>query len=121
MGTVNASNPKVDQTVKIFDQFYAFESSVPAAEFDIVFSYFKSIFTDQNAALNFTTALFRVAFLSDTPVLDLLKTIQKNGTDTMSLNATLCYFFNALRSPSTLLGINTIQPANFYTARNVYA
>ena len=117
MGSVNNVNLNVDQTVRIFDGFYAFEQQVPANEFDAVNSYFESVFRDRQAALNFTTTLFRVSAESTIPVLDLLDQIRDQ--DQIQLNSTLAYWLNGLRSPSTLLGINATVTPNFYTARNV--
>jgi len=38
-GSVNYTNTNIDQTVRIFDNFYKYDASVPAAEYDIVLSY----------------------------------------------------------------------------------
>ena len=119
MGTVNAANPKLDQTVRVFDEFYAFEMFVPAMEYDIVNSYFKSVFKTAEAAQNFTTALFRVSDQNNIPVLTLLAEIQDQ--DQIQLTATLAYYLNGLRSPSTLLGVNSVLTPNYFTARNVLA
>lgn len=117
MATVNAINTNVDQTVRVFDQFYAYDENVPAAEYDIVLSYFKSVFNTAEQAKNFTTAIFRVAQLSNTNPLIILNEIQ--GYTGPQLTAMLCYYLNSVRSPATLLGI--LQPAapNYWTARNV--
>jgi hypothetical protein len=40
MSTINAVNPNIDATVRVFDNFYKFEVNVPAAEYDVVYSYF---------------------------------------------------------------------------------
>ena len=117
MGSVNNVNPRVDQTVRVFDGFYGFDQQVPANEFDAVNSYLASVFTDEQAARNFTTTLFRVSAESNTPIMSLLQEIQ--GQDAIQLNATLAYYLNGLRSPATLLGVNTAVTPNFYTARNV--
>ena len=117
MGSVNNINPRVDQTVRVFDSFYGFDQQVPANEFDAVNSYLSSVFTDRQAALNFTTTLFRVSFESKTPIMSLLQEIQSQ--DAIQLNATLAYYLNGLRSPATLLGINATVTPNYYTARNV--
>ena len=119
MGTVNYSNPKVDATVRVFDQFYAFEQQVPAQEYDAVYSYFRSVFGTEEAAGNFTVTLFRVANESATPVMTLLQEIQAQGQPELTL--TLCYYLNSLRSSSTLLGLNATVTPNFYVARNVRA
>jgi hypothetical protein len=117
MSTLNEVNPKIDQTVQIFDQFYNYSANVPAMEYDIVLSYFRSVFTTTLAAENFTTALFRVAEESNTPALTLLQTME--GQNSVQLTITMAYYLNGLRSPATLLGVLQPTTPNFYTARNV--
>lgn len=119
MGTINAINPKIDQTVRVFDNFYNFDVSVPVNEYDVVFSFFKSIFTTQQAAGNFTVALFRIAEQTNTPVLSLLQQLEDQNQ--IQVTATLCYYLNNLRSPATLLGFSVPVTPNFYAARNVRA
>lgn len=117
MSTVNAINTNLDQTVRIFDQFYNYDENVPAAEYDIVLSYFKTVFKTDAAAQNFTVAIFRVAQESNTNALTILNEFQ--GQTGPQLTASLCYYLNSVRSNATLLGI--LQPAapNYWTARNV--
>jgi hypothetical protein len=117
MSTLNEFNPKIDQTVQIFDQFYDYSANVPAMEYDIVLSYFRSVFTTTLAAENFTTALFRVAEESETPVLTLLQSME--GQNSVQLTISMAYYLNSIRSPATLLGVLTPTTPNFYTARNV--
>jgi hypothetical protein len=117
MATINYSNPRTDQTVKIFDQFYAYETVVPADEYDTVNSYFKSVFKTTEAAGNFTITLFRMAQQSDIPVMELLQQIQ--GQTLPELTLTLAYYLNGLRSKATLLGVNASVTPNYYVARNV--
>jgi hypothetical protein len=119
MGTVNYSNPKTDQTVKIFDDFYAYAQQVSQDEYDAVYSYFMSMFGTKEAAGNFTVTLFRVAQQSDIPVLELLQQFQGQGKPELTL--TLAYYLNGQRSPSTLLGVNAAVTPNYYVARNVRA
>ena len=76
MTTVNAINYSIDQTVRIFDQFYNYDTNIPVTEFDAVLSYFRSVFTTDAAAQNMTSSLFRVAEFSETNALDLLQTFQ---------------------------------------------
>lgn len=117
MGSVNNPNDKVDQTVRVFDKFYAFDVQVPVEEWDVVNSFFASVFKTRDAAANFSTALFRVAYETNTPVLTLLAQMQnQNG---IQITGQLAYYLNALRSSSTLLGVNSTLTPNFYTARNV--
>jgi hypothetical protein len=117
MSTLNEVNPQIDQTVQIFDQFYNYSANVPAMEYDIVLSYFRSVFTTTLAAENFTTALFRVAEESDTPALTLLQSME--GQNSVQLTISLAYYLNSIRSPATLLGVLQPTVPNFYTARNV--
>jgi hypothetical protein len=117
MSTINEVNPKIDQTVQIFDQFYNYSANVPAMEYDIVLSYFRSVFTTTLAAENFTTALFRVAEESDTSALTLLQSME--GQNSVQLTISMAYYLNSIRSPATLLGVLTPTTPNFYTARNV--
>jgi hypothetical protein len=117
MSTINEVNPKIDQTVEIFDKFYDYSANVPAMEYDIVLSFFRSVFTTTLAAENFTTALFRVAEESDTSALTLLQTME--GQNSVELTITMAYYLNGIRSPATLLGVLTPTTPNFYTARNV--
>lgn len=117
MGSVNTLNPKVDQTVRIFDQFYQYETEVDANDYDVVNSYFESVFGTSLAAANFSVTLFRIAEETDTPVLTLLAEIE--DLDKIKLTQTLCYYLNGLRSPATLLGITATSTPVFWTARNV--
>jgi hypothetical protein len=115
--SVNVPNPKTDPTVKIIDLFYAYEQNVPAEEYNVVYSFFLTVMNTKEAANNFTTALFRAASTSNTPVLTLLQTLQ--GQPPMELTATLAYYLNGQRSLSTLLGVGQIVLPNIYAARNV--
>ena len=117
MGTVNAVNPSVDQTVQIFDQFYNYAVTVPQLEYDAVYSYFLSVFGTATSAGNFSVTLFRVAQQSAIPVMTLLQSFQ--GMSQPELTLSLAYYLNGLRSPSTLLGINQRTQPNYYVARNI--
>lgn len=121
MSTVNNINPRVDNTVRVFDSFYGYEEFVPAGEYDLVNSFFRSVVPDRLAAGNFTISLFRIATTTQTPVLTLLQQIQANGTTAIQLTQTLTYYLNNLRSPATLLGFGAETAPNQYTARNVLA
>jgi hypothetical protein len=115
--TVNYTNPNIDQTVRVFDSFYRYEANVPAEQYDIVNSYFKSVMTTRQAADNFTNSLFRVADQTNIPIMDLLQSIQ--GQSGMQLNVSMAYYLNNIRSNATLVGIGTPASPNFYIARCV--
>ena len=115
--TVNYANPKIDGTVKVFDEFYGYNEYVPQDQYDAVYSYFLSVFGTSNAAGNFTTTVFRISAASEIPVMTLLQQIEGLGVPELTL--TLAYYLNASRSNSTLLGVNYITQPNYYVARNV--
>ena len=114
MSSVNVVNPKTDLTVKIFDRFYRYQQNVDSVEYDAVLSYFKSAFGNTPAAENFTITVFRIAFLSKVPVMDLLQQFQ--GQTAPQITVSLAYYLNGLRSPSTLLGVNVPAQPNYYVA-----
>ena len=115
--TVNYTNTNVDLSVRIFDEFYKYNANVPAAEYDIVYSFFKQTMSDTRVAGNMTVSLFRVADYTNIPVLTLLDTMKgKTGLD---LTVSMAYFLNNLRSNATLLGVNANPSPNYYAARLV--
>lgn len=117
--TVNYANPKVDGSVKIFDEFYAYEANVPQLDYDAVYTYFLSVFDTAEAAGNFTVSLFRISEQNQIPIATLLQEFQ--GQTQPELTLTLAYYLNSLRSNATLLGINQATQPNYYVARNVRA
>ena len=116
-GSVNEINNKLDNTVRVFDSFYRYEKSVPSQEYDVVNSYFLTVFSSKSAANNFSTTLFRISDETGVPVLTLLDELKNQ--DTIQLTNTLSYYLNGLRSSSTLVGIYNSTVPNFYAARNV--
>lgn len=116
-GTVNEINSNVDLTVRIFDQFYNYEQFVAVEDYDVVYSFLRSVFTTDQAAGNFTVALFRIAAKTNTNVLSILANLEGQGQ--LQLTQTLAYYLNNMRSGSTLLGFGASVTPNYYTARNV--
>lgn len=122
MSSINYTNYNIDQTVRVFDSFYEYDVDVPAAEYDIVNSYFKSVMASKQAADNFTVSLFRVAENTGVPALTLLQSFQASGGNvgnTMNLDVNMAYYLNSIRNRATLLGIGVPVTPNFYAARNV--
>jgi len=117
MPTINYTNTNLDQTVRIFDNFYRYDVQVPAAEYDVVYSYFKNTMKNERAAGNFTVSVFQVAQETNVPPLTLLQNFQ--GASGIQLNATLAYYLNQVRSRATLLGVGAPVVPNTYAARNV--
>ena len=122
MASVNYTNYNIDQTVRVFDSFYEYDVDVPASEYDVVNSYFRSVMTTKQAADNFTVSLFRVAENTGIPALTLLQSFQESGGNvgnTMNLDVNMAYYLNSIRNRATLLGIGVPVTPNFYAARNV--
>jgi hypothetical protein len=117
MPTINYANTNLDQTVRIFDNFYRYDVQVPAAEYDVVYSYFKNTMKNERAAGNFTVSVFQVAQETNVPPLTLLQNFE--GASGIQLNATLAYYLNQVRSRATLLGVGAPVVPNTYAARNV--
>jgi hypothetical protein len=117
MGSVNNPNPALDATVRLFDSFYQYNVTVPQNDYDVVYSFFKSVFVTEQAAGSFTVTLFRISDESGISVYDLLDDLEKRPV--MEITATLAYYLNGIRSPSTLLGYRAPATPNFYAARNV--
>jgi hypothetical protein len=117
MSTVNYANPNVDLTVRVYDSFYDYDVNVPAAEYDIVYSYFVTQMTSRQAAGNFAVSLFRVAQDTGIPALTLLQEMQGNAG--VSLNVNMAYYLNQIRSRATLLGVGVAVTPNYYQARNI--
>lgn len=116
-GSVNNTNFNIDQTVRVFDQFYSFDVNIPAAEYDVVHSYFVKTTKNRQAAGNFTVSLFRIAEETGIPPLTLLQEFQ--GVNGVNLNVSLAYYLNQIRSRATLLGVGVAVVPNAYAARNV--
>jgi hypothetical protein len=117
MGSVNAINNKIDQTIQIFDRFYGYQQQVPVDQYDAVLSYFKSVFGTDEAAGNFTVTVFRISHLTSIPAMTLLQQFQ--GQTAPQITLTMAYYLNATRSSSTLLGVNAFTQPNYYVARNI--
>jgi len=107
----------LDQTVRIFDSFYSFNTIINAADYDVVHSYFVSVCDTKNIADNFTAVFFRVSQETGIPVLDLLDQIK--GKKKMEMNQTLSYYLNSFKSKTTLYGIAIIPRSNQPVARNI--
>lgn len=115
---VDNRDKNVDPTIKIFDDFYSFQVTVNAAEFDIVYGYFRNVCKTADIAANFTTALFRVSQQTGTSVLTLLQELQ--GTTTkVKMNEIMAFFLNSFRSKISLYGISAVPKPNESVARNV--
>lgn len=117
MSTVNEINPKVDLSARVFNDFSGEPFQVSANEYDAVNSFFRQVFKTGDAAANFTEQVFRISKISNVPALTILQQMQ--GQDAIRVTTTISYLLNAIRSPTTLLGVNAVSTPNVWAARNV--
>jgi hypothetical protein len=107
----------MDQTVRIFDSFYAITLQINGNEYDIVHGYFASICPTKTIANNFTAVLFRVSQETGIDALDLLDQIK--GKKKMEMNQIFAYYMNSFKSKTSLYGIGIIPKPNLPVARNI--
>lgn len=117
MAKIIDSRSSLDQTVKIFDDFYGFDLIIAPDEYDVVHSYFISECASRQIADNFTVYLFRIAQETQIPVLDLLNYIK--GKTKMEVNTVIGYYLNSFKSKTSLYGFGTVPQANQSVARNI--
>lgn len=115
MNSVNSINPNVNRAPGAPNFFV--NVNAPVEEYSVVNSFFKSIIKDSQEADNLTNTFFYISQATGIPVLDLLA--QVNNQSAIEVTATMAFYLNGLRSPSTLLGVNSTVTPNYYTARNV--
>lgn len=117
MGSVNNVNDKIDLSARIFNNFYGVNVAVSDEEYSVVNSFFRSIFENERSADNMTVTFFYISQATGIPVLELLN--QVSNQNAIEVTATMAFYLNGLRSPATLLGVNSTVTPNYYTARNV--
>jgi hypothetical protein len=107
----------LDNTIRIFDSFYALDLIINGNEYDIVHGYFISICETKNIADNFTAVFFRVSQDTGITALDLLDQIK--GTKKMEMNQILAYYLNSFKSKTSLYGISVRPRPNQPVQRNI--
>jgi len=118
MAKILDTRTSLDQTVRIFDSFYAFDLTVNSNEYDIVRGYFLSVCDTRNIAENFTAILFRISQETGIPTLDLLGAVQ--GTNNkLQMNQVINYYLNSFKSKTSLYGISIVPQPNVPVARNI--
>lgn len=115
--TIDKSKSGIDQTIRIFDNFYNFNLIVPSNEFDIVYSYFKGVCDTKEIADNFTTMFFKIAQETGLSAIDLLQSIQ--GQTKLDMNRTIAYYLNSFKSKTAMYGISFVPQSNQPVARNI--
>ena len=114
---IDAPRSQLDNTVRLFDQFYNFDLVIDASQYDIVYSFYYKITQDTAIANNFTGILFRIANITGQNPLSLLDQLRK--TDALNASAILIYYLNSLKSKTTMYGIANLPIPNELVQRNV--
>lgn len=115
--SIDTSANSLDQTVRIFDNFYNFNLLVPSNQYDIVHSYFVETCDTKTIADNFTTFFFKIAQDTGIPATTLLESIK--GQTKLDMNRTIAYYLNSFKSKSALYGISFVPQPNLPVARNI--
>jgi hypothetical protein len=104
-------------TVKTFDQLYNDSLKINGSEYDVVYSYFRSIFDSTTIASNFTLYLFRISAVTNISVIELLENFK--GKPTFQVTGEMAYYLNTMKSNATLYGISQVPPPNQTVQRNI--
>lgn len=108
----------LDQTIRIYDSFYAVNMVVGASQFDVVFGYFSGICATKNIAANFTAFLFKISQETGIDVLELLKQLQ-GAENKLQVNKIIAYYLNSFKSKTSLYGVGSVIQPNLPIARNI--
>lgn len=118
MAQILDNRNSLDQTVRIFDLFYAVDLIVNPDEYDIIHGYFTSVCETKTIAENFTTVLFRISTETGINALVLLDELKGSGNK-LQMNKKMCYYLNSLKSKTSLYGVSVVPLPNVPVARNV--
>lgn len=108
----------VDKTVRIFDNFYTTQLVVNGADYDVIYSFFKSVTSNSKIAGNFTALLFRIAQEGNYNVMSLLD-ILKGTESNLQLTQVMAYYLNTFKSKTSLYGVGILPKPNEAVQRNV--
>ena len=108
---------QLDNSVRVFDQYYNFQVVVDSNHYEVVYSYFASVTNTLDTAKNFTTMLFRISNITGENPLTLLDYMQ--GSSKLEVNSLMAYYLNGLKSKTTLYGISVTPSPNQTVQRNI--
>lgn len=106
-----------DNTIKTFDQTYNDTLTINGSEYDIVYSYFRSISETTTIANNFTLYLFRISVVTGISVIELLENFK--GKPNLEVNGIMAYYLNSMKSNTILYGIKQVPTPNQTVQRNI--
>jgi hypothetical protein len=119
---------KTENTLEIFDSFYAEPLSVPVNEWDVVNSYFVGVLkgdpnseSTKDTAKKFASVLFKIAQQTGTDIMVFMDYFRTNVETSIQVNSEMAYYLNLLKSKTALYGISTVVSPNQAVQRNIIA
>ena len=119
---------KRENTLEIFDSFYAEPLSVPVNEWDVVNSYFVGVLkgdpnseSTKDTAKKFSSVLFKIAQQTGTDIMVFMDYFRTNVETSLQVNSEMAYYLNLLKSKTALYGISTVVSPNQAVQRNIIA
>ena len=115
-----------ENTLEIFDTFYASSLIINASEWDVVNSYFLGVLkgnpdsakTKQTAS-QFATVLFRISQETGTDIQIFMDYFKTNVQTTVQVNSEMAFYLNLLKSKTALYGVSNVPIPNQAVQRNV--
>jgi|TARA_B100001094_G_scaffold195376_1_gene189338 hypothetical protein len=119
---------QTENTLEIFDSFYAEPLSVPVNEWDVVNSYFVGVLkgdpnseSTKDTAKKFASVLFKIAQQTGTDIMVFMDYFRTNVETSIQVNSEMAYYLNLLKSKTALYGISTVVSPNQAVQRNIIA
>jgi len=112
------SQDSVDKTVRIFDNFYTTQLVVNGSDYDVIFSFFKSVTANTKIAGNFTALLFGIAQEGGYNIMSLLDVLKRTENN-LQLTQVMAYYLNTFKGKNSLYGIGILPKPNEAVQRNV--
>jgi hypothetical protein len=119
---------QTENTLEIFDSFYAEALSVPVNEWDVVNSYFVGVLkgdpnskSTKDTAKKFASVLFKIAQQTGTDIMVFMDYFRTNVETSIQVNSEMAYYLNLLKSKTALYGISTVVSPNQAVQRNIIA
>ena len=107
----------MDNTVRVFDEFYDVDLSVSANDYEVVYAFFRENTSNVSAARNYAETLFRVSAVTGVNVMELLDSFR--GADSMKITLTMAYYLNSIGNKNVMYGASNLLPPNAIAQRNV--
>lgn len=117
MAIIDAPQTQLENSIRIFDNFYNFDLVVDANQYELVRSFFYKLTNSKTATDNFTLLIFRISSMSGENPLDLVDYLQDKSK--LEVNSILAYYLNSIKSKTTLYGVNSTPNPNSNVQRNI--